>query len=673
MRSILIVRKIKSQKDYITLVNELIEHDKHYYEKFKPIISDYEYDLLIKELLEWEKENPSLALPTSPTQRIGETLQEGFKHAQHITPMLSLANTYSKDELKDFINRIFKLLERKNIKFCTELKIDGTAISIRYEKGVLVRALTRGNGKIGDDVTSNVKTIKTLPLKLHGSNIPNLIEIRGEVFMHKKIFQQLNKTRDEEGLDIFANPRNAAAGSLKLLDPKEVLKRKLDVICYGIANEEDFVTSQYEMHRYLKKLGLPVSQESHFRLCNDIDDILNFANEIDKIRKDISFEIDGIVVKVDEISTHKKLGFTGKSPRYAVAYKFAAQQAITKIEDITIQVGRTGILTPVAELKPVFLAGSTISRATLHNFDEIKRKDIRIGDSVIIEKGGDVIPKVVSVDFIKRPKDSKPFKVPKICPVCSSKVIHLEKEVAFRCSNPKCQGQNIRRLIYFASKNAMDIEHLGAKVVEVLFRKGFVLRPSDIYLLDEEILSQLEGFKEKAIGNLLNSIEKSKKCSFSKFIMALGIKYVGAETAELLANYAKDIETLQNISKEKLLSIEGIGEKVADSVIEYFKDKNNLEEINLLLIRGVNLQRPKEIKKLGHIFANKTFVLTGSLENYTRNEASKLIKERGGKTSSSVSKSTDYVLAGKDPGSKYDKAKKLNVKILSEKDFISML
>lgn len=666
-------KKIESQQDYINLVNELIEHDKHYYLYFKPIISDYEYDLLLKEIQHWEKLHPELALPNSPSQRVGESLQEGFKHAEHIAPMLSLANTYSKEELTDFINRVYKLLNKKELKFCSELKIDGTAISIRYERGKLVRALTRGNGKIGDDVTANIKTIKTIPLSLQGNNIPDLIEIRGEVFMHRKIFQELNKEREDEGLDVFANPRNAAAGSLKLLDPKEVTKRKLDVICYGIANEEEFVASQFELHGYLKKLGLPVTDNKFYRLCSNSDEILDFANYIEDLRKKISFDIDGIVVKVDDLSTHKELGFTGKSPRYAVAYKFQAEQAITKINDITIQVGRTGVLTPVAELEPVFLAGSTISRATLHNFDEITRKDIRVGDVVVIEKGGDVIPKVVNVDFSQRKSDLIPFHMPKRCPVCSSEVIHVPEEVAFRCVNPNCSGQQLRKLIYFASKAAMDIENLGIRVMEILFEKGFVVKPSDIYKLNESMLSQLDGFKEKSIKNLLQSIEKSKKCPFDKFIMALGIKYVGAETADLLANFAKDIETLKNISKDELLSIEGIGDKVADSVIEYFKDEKNLDEINELLNNGVEPQKPKGIIKIGHVFENKTFVLTGTLKTYSRDEATKLIKERGGKTSSSVSVKTDYVLSGEEAGSKLDKAKKLGIKILTEDEFIQML
>lgn len=665
-------KKVKNQQDYLKLVDELIEHDKHYYAKSRPVISDFEYDQLIKELQIWEKAHPDLVLPNSPSLRIGEALTKGFSHFEHLSAMLSLANTYSKEELSDFIKRIHKLLEKKDVKFCSELKIDGAAISIRYEKGYLTRALTRGNGKIGDDVTQNIKTIKTLPLKLHGNNIPDLIEVRGEVFMHKAIFQGLNEKREDKGEDVFANPRNAAAGSLKLLDPKEVARRKLDVICYGISNGERFVSSQFEMHSFLKKLGLPISNENYFKLCKNLEDILSFATQIENKREKISFEIDGIVVKVDDINTHKILGFTGKSPRHAVAYKFAAEQAQTNIKDITVQVGRTGVLTPVAELEPIFLAGSTISRATLHNQDEIIRKDIRIGDRVIIEKGGDVIPKVVSVDFSKRKKDAKKFQMPKKCPICSSNVVNYEGEVAYRCDNPKCQGQRLRRLIYFASKGAMDIEHLGTKVMQTLLEKNLVSRPSDIYTLTYDMLSSLEGFKEKSIRNLLDSIEKSKKCSFSRFIMALGIKYVGSETADLLAKRAKDIKTLEKLSKEDLLSIEGVGEKVAKSIIEYFEDENNLEEIDLLLLHKVSPQKPKEPIK-SHLFTDKIFVLTGSLENYTRAEATSLIKERGGKTSSSVSKNTDYVLAGTDPGSKYSKAQKLDIKILSEKEFSNLL
>lgn len=666
-------KKIQSQQDYIQLVEELLEHDRHYYEECKPVISDYEYDLLLKELESYEKEHPDLALDYSPTKRVGESLTKGFQQKEHVKPMLSLANTYSEEEIEDFIKRVYKLTERDDIKFCCELKIDGTALSLRYENGNFVRAVTRGNGKIGDDVTANVKTIKTLPLRLKGDNIPPLLEVRGEVFMHKKVFMDLNIQREEKGLEPWANPRNAAAGSLKLLDPKEVSLRKLDLLCYGVAEGEIDISSQYETHKYLKKLGLPVSKESHFHRCSSIGEILKFSNKIQKAREDISFEIDGIVLKVDDLKYHPKLGFTGKSPRYAVAYKFAPEQAFTKINDITVQVGRTGVLTPVAELEPIQLAGSTISRATLHNEDEVKRKDIRISDWVVIEKGGDVIPKVVKVDFSKRKKNSLAWHMPKKCPVCGSEVIQKENEVAHRCINVNCVGRQLRHIIFFASKAAMDIEHMGEKVVSQLFEKKLILRPSDIYLLDEESLSQLEGFKEKSIKNLLDSIEKSKSCFLDRFIMGLEIPYVGKETAELLADYAEDLEHLMKLKKDELITIEGIGEKVASAIEDFFNDPKNIEEIEHLLKNGVIPKKIKSKKIKNHIFENKTFVLTGSLEKFTRSEASSLIKERNGKVLGSVSKKTDYILAGDNPGSKLDKAEELNIKVLSEEEFEKLL
>jgi DNA ligase (NAD+) len=665
------LKEIKNQNEYIDLVEKLIEHDRHYYIENKPIISDYEYDQLLKSIQSWEMKNPDLILDNSPSLRITEAISKGFLHKEHLTPMLSLANTYSLDEVDDFLNRVYKLLDKKDLLFTTELKLDGTAISIRYEKGKLIQAVTRGNGKIGDDVTNNIKTIKSLPLTLKGKNIPDLLEVRGEVFMDIKTFKELNQKREEDGLDVFANPRNAAAGSLKLLDSFEVSKRKLNIILYGIANAQDYVNSQFEVHRFLKNLNLPTSNESHFKLCKNSEDIIDFANQMEKIRDSLSFEIDGIVIKVDDLSTYKKLGFTGKFPRYAVAYKFKAEQAVTKIKDIIIQVGRTGILTPVAILTPVFLKGSTISRATLHNQDEIDKKDIRIGDIVTIEKGGDVIPKVVGVDFSKRKEDSKKYKIPLICPICSEKANHIENEVAIRCSNPSCPGKELRKLQFFASKSALDIENLGSKVMEQLFEKGYVKKISDIYTLSENELKNLEGFKEKSINNLLSSIEKSKNCTLSKFIMGLNIKYIGSETADLLANYTKTIDNLKKVTKQELLSIEGIGEKAAGAIIDFFQDKQNLEEIDLLIKYGV---KPKVIESTTtKTLCNKTFVLTGSLKDYSRDEAKKLLKERGAKVSSSVSKKTDFVLAGDEAGSKLDKAKKLNIKIITEEEFKKML
>ncbi|HSW71989.1 MAG TPA: NAD-dependent DNA ligase LigA [Chlamydiales bacterium] len=664
--------KIKTQEDYIRSVEELIEHDKRYYDLHKPAISDFEYDQLVESVEEFEKANPDMILPNSPTRRIAEALTEGFKQGTHVAPMLSLANTYSKDELQNFIIRVQKLLHKEEVLFSTELKIDGTAISVRYEKGKLVRALTRGNGKVGDDVTANIKTIKTIPLQLKG-DYPPKFEIRGEVFMPLKVFQELNAQREEEGLENWANPRNAAAGSLKLLDPKEVYARNLHAFFYGVAEPTDWVKSQNEVHYELYKLGLPVCKDEYFAKCKNLDEILYFAAKIQKERKSLPFEIDGIVIKVDDITTYKTLGMTGKSPRYATAFKFAPEQAHTIINKITVQVGRTGVLTPVAELDPVYLAGSTISRATLHNQEEIERKDIRLGDTVIIEKGGDVIPKVVRVDFDKRPKDSTPWHMPKECPICRTKVVHPEGEVAVRCPNSKCPAQVLRQFIFFAGKHAMDIENMGEKVTEQLVTKGLIKRPSDIFKLTQDDLTQLEGFKEKSIENLLTSIQKAKDCTLARFIMALGIKHVGSETAELLADYCGSVDKFLSLSKEELLDLEGIGETVADSITEFIQDKHNKEEVALLLKNGVSPKGEKRKVIEGHSFAGKTFVLTGTLENYSRDEAAKLIKERGGKVSGSVSKATSYVLAGDDPGSKLDKAQKLGVKIITEKEFEKML
>jgi DNA ligase (NAD+) len=483
----------------------------------------------------------------------------------------------------------------------------------------------------------------------------------------------LNAAREEEGLEPFANPRNAAAGSLKLLDPKEVAKRKLNIVTYGIAEGQSPVSTQHEVHEYLKKVGLPTGKSEHVTVAHDLASIMKFAKKILAQRPDLPFEIDGMVVKVDTLKSWELLGHTGKTPRFAVAYKFAPEQAHTKINEITVQVGRSGVLTPVAELEPVFLAGSTISRATLHNQEEVARKDIRVGDTVVIEKGGDVIPKVVSVDLLKRPKSSHPWYMPKNCPVCKTPAVHHEGEVAVRCPNPRCEGQRVRRISYFASKHAMDIEHMGERVVEQLVEKGLVTRLSDIYLLDEEKLAQLDGFKEKSIRNLLDSIDASRKCPLSRFIMGLGIKFVGTETAELLSEQARDLDHLLDLTEEELLQIEGVGEKTARTIAQFFKEKENREEIKLLLAHGVKPQKAVKKTIAGHPFAGKTFVLTGALAHFSRDEAASLIKERGGKVSASVSKNTDYVLVGEEPGSKYDKAKELGVHILSEAQFQKLI
>lgn len=662
-----------NKQDYDKLCEEIWRHNRLYYVEHAPLISDKEFDLLLKKLESVEKEHPEWITPSSPTQRVGEVLTEGFKSYKHETPMLSLANTYSKEEVDDFISRLHKLLGKKEIAFSCELKMDGIAVSIRYEDGRLVRGLTRGDGKVGDDITNNIKTIQALPLQLYGEEVPKLLEVRGEVFMPHKAFLEQNEAKAKRDEALWANPRNAAAGSLKLLDPKEASERGLSIVCYGLGEESTpDIKTQTQVHSYLEQLGLPVLHLTDH--CTNLDEIWAFTEKVAQERPQLPFDIDGVVIKLDNIKEQRKIGSTAKNPRWAVAYKFAAEQAVSRILDITVQVGRTGVLTPVAELEPVFVAGSTIARATLHNEDEVRRKDIRIGDAVIIEKGGDVIPKVVSVDVAQRPASSKPWYMPGHCPSCHASIERIEGEVAVRCPNSlKCPEQRMRRIIFFVGKDAMDIDHMGEKVVEQLFQKGYVNTPSDIYSLTEKELSTLEGFKEKSIQNVLASIERSRHVTLPKLIMALGIKHVGAGTAELLASKAGDLQNLSKLTYEELLEVDGIGDKVAEAITEYFADERNRAEIDRLLELGIKPESVQVVKIENHSFEGKTFVLTGTLEDYSRDDAAKLIKERGGKVSSSVSKNTDYVLAGEAAGSKLEKAEKLGVTVLSEAEFKKML
>jgi DNA ligase (NAD+) len=664
-----------TKNEYDQLVEEIRKHDRLYYVENKPVISDYEYDFLLKKLEKMEADHPEWITDTSPTQRVKDPLSKGFKQAFHAVPMLSLDNTYNQEELEDFIKRVHKLLGKSHVPLCAELKVDGVAVSVRYEKGVYTRALTRGDGKKGDDITSNMRTIHSVPLELTGSHIPDVLEVRGEVYMPHKKFQAQNKRKEEIGEELWANPRNAAAGSLKLLDPLEVSQRGLAAVFYGMAeSDHPLIQSQYEVHEFLKKLGLPVFDQDHRTVCETIDEIMKFAHKIEKERDTFPFDIDGIVLKVDHIKYWSLLGTTGKSPRWAVAYKFAPEQATTHIREITVQVGRTGVLTPVAELEPVFLAGSTIARATLHNEEEVARKDIREGDWAVIAKGGDVIPQVLEVDLKRRPDHSKPWKMPNHCPICGTPVVRTEGEVAVRCPNSKgCEEQVIRRMAYFASKDAMDIDHMGEKVVEQLVQKKLIKHISDIYKLNAEDLAQLEGFKEKSIHNLLTSIDKSRHVSLARFILALSIRYIGEETAEILSQEAGSIHKLAEMSEEDLLKIDGIGDKMAVAIVAYFKDHNNLKEIKLLLENGVQPQSSKKITRTDHTFSGKTFVLTGALQKYSRDQAEELIKERGGKVTGSISKKTDFVLVGEDAGSKLEKAKELHIHILSEEQFEEML
>lgn len=661
------------KEDYEMLCQEIWRHNKLYYVDHSPEISDEEFDYLLKKLEEIEKEHPEWVSDISPTKRVGEMVTEGFKTVSHHVPMLSLANAYTAEEVAQFLKRIEKLTEKKEHAYSMELKMDGIAVSILYEGGKLVQAVTRGDGQKGDEITANIRTISSLPLTLYGDHIPSLLEVRGEVFMQKEEFNRLNEIKKQDEEPLSANPRNAAAGSLKLLDPKETAKRKLSCSIYGISRIKGTkIRFQHEVHAYLKRLGLPIL--SHLNVCYSLQDILSYSEKIREQRKQLPYDIDGIVIKLDSLEEQEKLGAAGKHPRWAIAYKFAAEQAETEVLDIAIQVGRTGVFTPVAHLRPVFLAGSTISRASLHNRDEVERKDVRVGDTVLIEKGGDVIPQVVSVNLSMRKANSTPWQMPSHCPSCGAKVYRALGEVAIRCPNTvDCPEQQLRRLIYFVGKDAMDIENLGEKVAEQLFTKGYVKNPSDIYALKADQLATLEGFKTKSIQNLLNSIEKSRHPTLERFIMALGIKHVGTQIAELLAVKAESLEKLIQMKREELLKVEGIGEKVASSIEEYFTNSAHLKEVKSLLEKGVKPIRMKSEAFQGHRFSGKTFVLTGTLQRHTRLEASQLIKERGGKVSDSVSKKTDFVIAGEEAGSKLIKAQQLALPVLTEEEFESLL
>ena len=669
---------MSTKSEYEQLCDEIWQHNRLYFQEAKPIISDEEYDHLVKRLEAIETTHPEWASNSSPTRKIGEKPLAGFQEVTHSKPMLSLEKVFSQQEFEDFHHRLCKLLGIKNVDYSAELKMDGLAIAVTYEEGHYVRAVTRGDGKVGSDVTQNIKTLRNLPLRLTCDKvkIPKILEVRGEVFLPIKAFEKMNQERMERGDELWANPRNAAAGSLKLLDPQEVAKRKeLEVIFYGVVYEPGFpVKSQYALHDYFKALGLPQLPLQYIAKCHSVDEVMHFAKEIEKKRKSLPFGIDGVVVKVDSLQAFEEVGNTGKHPRGACAYKFSAEQAWTVIREIKVQIGRTGVLTPVAELEPVVLAGSRISRATLHNFDEMQRKDIRTGDVVLIEKGGDVIPKVVAVDIEQRKTHSEPFVIPKACPSCGAQVVKDPHEVAWRCINvTACPEQILRGLIHFAGKDGLDIENLGEKVMEQLVTLHFVKKPSDIFSLTRDQLAKLESFKAKSIHNLLTSIKKAKKVTLAKLLMALGIRYIGVQAAQTLADQAQSIDALATMTKEGLLNISGIGEKGAISLIDYFANQANLKELEKLKSAGLVIEIPSFAAFEGHPFFNKSIVLTGSLQHFSRHDAEARIQAVGGKVSDSVSKKTDFVVVGADAGSKLEKAKKLQVPILNEEQFLQRL
>jgi DNA ligase (NAD+) len=648
---------------------DIRRHDYLYYVLNQPEISDQQYDKLFAELKALEQANPQFITPDSPTQRVSERPIEGFATVRHAVPMLSMDNTYNADELRAFDERVAKGLGSRNYDYVVELKIDGLAISLRYEKGVLITAATRGDGEVGDDVTANVRTIKAIPLRLMG-DVPDVLEVRGEVYMPTKSFVKLNKIRLDAEEQAFANPRNAAAGSLKLLDPKITASRNLSFFAYATGEIfQQLAGNHYQTLQRFKKLGLPVN--SDIKEAKDINEVIDICNGWGEKRHKLEYQIDGMVIKVNRFDQRDILGATGRAPRWCISYKFAAEQAETVVESIDVQVGKSGILTPVANLTAVLLAGTTVKRASLHNFDELNRLDVREGDTVVIEKAGEIIPQVVEVKKEARPAGTVPFKIPSRCPNCGGAVKKDEDGVYIRCLNTNCFGQLKERLKYFAGRGQMDIENLGDALIEQLVETGLIENFADIYKLTKDQLAGLERMAEKSAANVIEAIEKSKTRPLWRFIAGLGIRHIGGQSAQILAEHFGSFEALMAAEEEELEAVEQIGPTMAKSIFEYFRDEKKREVIEGLLAAGVKPAQPK-IKRGGKL-EGKTIVVTGSLETMTRQQAEQTIRQAGGKASSSISNKTDFLLAGGDPGSKLDKAKKLGVKVIDEKQFLEMV
>lgn len=664
--------RLEDAKKRVDELHKLLnQYGYEYYVLDKPSVPDSEYDKRMQELIALETEFPQLKTPNSPTQRVGGEVLEGFQKVRHRIPMLSLANAFNEADLRDFDRRVRQTVG--DTAYVCELKIDGLAVSLRYENGVFVQGSTRGDGTIGEDITVNLRTVRSIPLQLTEKVT---IEVRGEVFMPKKSFAKLNKEREENGEILFANPRNAAAGSLRQLDPKIAASRNLDVFLYAIGeNHLELIERHSEGLNYLDRLGLKTNQER--RLCSTIDDVLEYIKEWQEKRPDLPYEIDGIVVKVDRYDQQEKLGTTVKSPRWAIAYKFPAEEVMTKLIGIDLSVGRTGVVTPTGILEPVRVAGTTVQRASLHNEDLIKEKDIRIGDYVIVKKAGDIIPEVVRSVPEKRTGKENPFAMPTHCPACGSELVRLEGEVALRCINPKCPAQIREGLIHFVSRNAMNIDGLGEKVITQLFQENLVADVADIYKLTKDQLIQLERMGEKSVQNLLTAIEASKENSLERLLFGLGIRHVGAKAAKILAQTYEHIDRLMEAKEEELQAITDIGEKMANSIVTYFQAPEVKELIDELKSLGVNVtykgERPENIADIESPVAGKTIVLTGKLTNLSRNEAKERLEQLGATVTGSVSKKTDIVIAGADAGSKLEKAQSLDIEIWSEEQFLEIL
>ena len=671
-------------QDLEALRDKIREHDHNYYVLDRPTISDKEYDRLFSLLIDLERKFPEFLTPDSPTQRVGGRPMDKFEKIAHRTPMLSLQNTYNTEDLFDFDKRVKKFLETsKEVEYFCELKFDGLAIELIYESGILISALTRGDGTVGENVFGNVKTIKSVPLKLKTNNPPKLLEARGEILILKNDFLQMNEQLQEAGEVTFANPRNAAAGTIRQLDPKIASQRPLKLFSYSVGKVEGIsFETQDEIEKTLMDLGLPGLGVSEFEkivsgkakndlgtVVSGIDEVIEYYNYINSIRHDLPFDIDGIVVKLNNLILQDRLGFVARSPRWATAAKFAPEQGQTVIENIAVQVGRTGALTPVAIMTPVKVGGVTITNATLHNQDEISRKDVRVGDHVIIQRAGDVIPEIVSVIFDRRPKNSVPFILPKNCPVCGSKSVLIEGEAVTRCLNSLCEARLKESIKHFVGRRAMNIEKMGDKIIEALVDAGLIKSFSDIYKLTKEDFFKLERQGEKSVSNLLESIEKSRGTTLSRLIYALGIRFVGEQTAKDLASHYKTLENFLETSEDELLSIEGIGPKVAVTVTTELKSKTFVKEVKSLdkQLRLETAPKPESTKLVG-----KTFLITGTLP-IKRDDAKGIIEKNGGKIVSSVSKNLDYLVVGDDPGSKLEKANSLGIKILSWSDLENLL
>ncbi len=654
------------------LRKELQNHDYQYYIRDAPTISDEQYDALMRELQDLEREYPELLTGDSPTQRVGGQPIKAFASVTHNPQMLSLANSYSEEEIRDFDRHVRELLPGQTPTYVAELKFDGVAIALKYRDGVFVQGATRGDGTQGDDITHNLRTIRSLPLRLRTDD-PTLrtIEVRGEAFMHRDEFARMNSQRVAGDERTFINPRNTTSGTLKMQDPKIVAGRPIRFYAYALFAPGAKLTSHYDNLRQLRELGFPVNDQT--QRCKSIDDVINFWKQWEAKRDTLPYDIDGVVVKVESLTQQEQLGTIAKSPRWAIAFKFTSRKAETKLNGITLQVGRVGTITPVAELEPVFLGGTTVSRATLHNIDYITELDLRVGDTVVVEKGGDVIPKVSGAVEAKRPKGTRPFVMPEKCPECSSRIHRPEDEANYFCENSECPAQVKGRIEHFAHRGAMDIEGLGEAVVEQLVELSLVKSYADLYVLrrHKQALIALDRWGEKSTQNLLDAIEQSKKQPFHRVLFAMGIRHVGQGVAQVIADSFPSIDALQNATEEELQSVNAVGPRIAQSIVHFFKEKHNRDIVKRLSDAGVTLRASR--KKTGGTLAGKTFALTGTLPTYGREEAKRLIEQHGGKVASGISKTVDIVLAGNDAGSKLQKARQLGVTIISEEDFTKMV